>query len=244
VEKRHDPGTLERELVQVAQAGDDPRLAHLLLQYYRRVRERPTFTLRELKSLFVTYNRQGSGHRSRHPLDPQDTELIEHLQTLTEISSNTIEVIFRTQSRATPELVRAQQERALSRQAADIISRLDGENGWLQGQVVQVYFQEGLSIRALKTLVRRLAEHRRPEKQEQILGAYLAPQALAQGTGAAAESSLAAELSHVLDALQQTPFEELDDEELVTLMTVAKRAKSIIEHTQKECFAEVQHRFA
>jgi len=139
--------------------------------------------------------------------------------------------------------MRAQQERALSRQATDIISRLDKENSWLQGRVVQLYFGRGLEIKELKDLVRSLAEHRLPEKQKAILRKYSHPEEGGWETSAVVRSSTTSDMVRILDTLEKTQFEQLDEEELLALMSVTKRAVSVLEHVKKECFNEVKRRF-
>lgn len=236
---------LEQEIHDAAKSSDDPGLAEALLEYFREVRQQSYLTLLELKSLFISYNGRGldRGESQRYPLSQEDIKAFERLRALTGISTNSLEGIIRTHTRATPELIRAQQERALSRQAADIISRLDKENSWLQGRVVQLYFERGLEIKELKDLVRSLAEHRLPEKQKAILRKYSHPEEGGWETSAVVRSSTTSDMVRILDTLEKTQFEQLDEEELLALMSVTKRAVSVLEHVKKECFNEVKRRF-
>ena len=236
---------LEQEIHDAAKSSDDPGLAEALLEYFREVRQQSYLTLLELKSLFISYNGRGldRGESQRYPLGQEDIKAFERLRALTGISTNSLEGIIRTYTRATPELMRAQQERALSRQAADIISRLDKENSWLQGRVVQLYFERGLEIKELKDLVRSLAEHRLPEKQKAILRKYSHPEEGGWETSAVVRSSTTSDMVRILDTLEKTQFEQLDEEELLALMSVTKRAVSVLEHVKKECFNEVKRRF-
>lgn len=239
-----DISELEKAIHDAAKSGNDPILAEALLEYFCEVRNQPYLTLLELKSLFISFNGRGldRGESQRYPLSEEDIKAFERVRELAGISTNSLENIIRTHSRATPELVQAQQERALSRQAADIISRLDKENSWLQGKVVQIYFEQGLEIKELKGLVRRLAEHRLPEQQEEILGESLLP-VERQEIPAVVQSSVTLDLSRILDTMQKTQFDQLDSNELLTLMSIAKEATLIFTQVQKECLNEVNRRF-
>jgi hypothetical protein len=235
---------VEKDIHDAVKSSDDPGLADALLAYFREVQHLPKFTLLELKSLFISFNGrgQGRGESRKYPLSESHIKAFERVRELTGISTNSLEGIIRTRARATPELIKAQQERALSRQAADIISRLDKENSSLQGKVVQIYFERGLEIKELSDLVRRLLEHRLPERQEAILREYL-PKEIDWKSSVAIQVSMTSDLSQLLDVLQDMQFEKLDDQELLALMSATKRAIPILEHAKKECFDEVTRRF-
>jgi hypothetical protein len=236
---------LEKEIHEAAESMNDPRLAEALLRYFREVRHQPYLTHLELKSLFISYNGRATdrGESQRYPLSEHDIKAFERVRELTGISTSGLEGVIRTHTRATPELIQAQKERALSRQAADIISRLDKENSWLQGRVVQFYFEKGMEIKDLKALVGRLLEHRQSEQQEAILGELRAPEEVAGEAHQVSQSSTAANLSSILDTLQTVQYEELDDNELLAMLRVTKKAISVLQDAQQKCFVEVEHRF-
>jgi hypothetical protein len=236
---------LEQEIHESVKTSNDPHLAEALLGYFREVRHQPYLTLLELKSLFISFNGRVTdrGESHRYPLSQEDIKAFERVRKLTGISTNSLEGIIRTHARATPELIQAQKERAMSRQAADIISRLDKENAWLQGRVVQIYFAEGLEIKDLRSLVANLAKHRQSEQQEAILREFRDTKEVIGEAYQVSQSSIASDLSGILDTLQTMQFEQLDDDELLATLKVSKHALSVLEDTQKKCFGEVKRRF-
>lgn len=235
---------LEKEIHDAAKSSNDPKLAEALLEYFREVRHQPYLTLLELKSLFISFNGRGlgRGESQRYPLSQEDIKAFERVRELTDISTNGLEVVIRTHARATPELIQAQQERALSRQAADIISRLDKENSWLQGRVVQLYFEKGMEIKELNALVRELAKHRLPEQQEAILREHLPPKEMSGEAPPGTRSSIASDLSRILDTLQKAQVEQLDNQELLALREITKEAIPVLERAGKECLNELNRR--
>jgi hypothetical protein len=236
---------LEEGIRGAADERDDPALAEAMIEYMRAVRDQPYLTENELKSLFISYNGRGlaRGESERYPISDRDAAAFERIHELTEISTNSLEGVLRTHARATPELIEAQKERSLSREVADIISRLDRDSAWLQGRVVQVYFETGMETKKLRKCVGALLEHRVPERQQAILDQFSGTAPDPGQLRASAPAALVDSIADALSALNTLDVAHLDDSELLELMRVLNVVRPRLSETQLLCLSEVTRRF-
>jgi hypothetical protein len=235
---------IEKLVNDSARSGDDPALAEAMLDYVRATRGQPFLTIHELKSLFISYNgiSQGRGESQRYPLSEADKRAFERLREISGISTNSLEMVVRTHGRASPELIAGQKERALGRQAADLISRLDKDNTWLQGRLVQLYFERGLEIKDLADLVRQLSEHRNRERQEGIL--RQAGEVSEYSSEVSRAPTVTSALGSLVEILGTNPVDTLSDDELTASLPLLKRAIVACQEYQRGCLAEVQDRYS